>query len=137
MSTSNTARVKLKFLWRSPHSKECYIALCDAVRLGYNTKEVLLAVLPQFSVNRLVMGLDNLLAASMAHVNMGTLSIDPDMQILEALTAGQVLGLPLDSEQLVRNDPLLIKILMTIGVQNPAGALTLLKPKIEEVEDDI
>lgn len=137
MSTSNTARVKLKFLWRSPHSKECYIALCEAVRLGYKTKETLLAVLPQFSVNRLVMGLDNLLAANMAHVNMGTLTIDPDMRIVETLAAGQALGLPLDSEQLVRNDPLLIKILMAIGVQNPAGALTLLKLKIEEVKDDV
>lgn len=137
MSTSNTARVKLKFLWRSPHSKECYIALCDAVRLGYDTKESLLAVLPQFSVNRLVMGLDNLLAASMAHINMGTLSIDPDMRILETIVAGQALDLPLDSEELVSNDPLLIKILMAIGVQNPAGALTLLKPKVEEVKDDI
>jgi hypothetical protein len=129
--------VKLKFLWRSPHSKECYIALCDAVRLGYNTKEALLAVLPQFSVNRLVMGLENLISASMAHVNIGTLSIDPDMQIVEALVAGRALSLPLDAEEFVRNDPLLIKILMTIGVQNAAGALTLLKPKIEEVKDDI
>lgn len=137
MSTSNTARVKLKFNWRSPHSKECYIALCEAVRLGYNTKDALLAVLPQFSVNRLVMGLDNLLSASMAHVNMGTLTIDPDMRIVETLVAGHALNLPLDSEQLVSNDPLLIKILMAIGVQNPSGALTLLKPKIEEVKDDV
>jgi hypothetical protein len=83
------------------------------------------------------MGLDNLLSASMAHVNMGTLTIDPDMRIVETLVAGQALNLPLDSEQLVSNDPLLIKILMAIGVQNPAGALTLLKPKIEEVKDDV
>lgn len=129
MSTSSTTRVKLSFQWRSSQSKECYIAISEAVRLGYNTNDALLAVLPQFSINRLVQGLDKLLAAEMAHLNMETLSIDDDMRIVEALAAGQVLH----GEQLDRNDPLMSKILMGIGVRNPAGALALLKPKVEEV----
>ena len=64
---------------------------------------------------------------------MGTLSIDDDIRLVEALTAGQVLELPLNIEQLERNDPLMRKILMGIGVRNPAGALALLKPKVEGV----
>lgn len=133
MSTSSTTRVKLSFQWRIWQLKECYIAISEAVRLGYNTNDALLAVLPQFSINRLVQGLDQLLAAEMAHLNMETLSIDEDMRIVEALAAGQVLELPLHGEQLDRNDPLMSKILMGIGVRNPAGALALLKPKVEEV----
>lgn len=136
MSTSNTARVNLRFPWRSAHSKECYIAICEAVRMGYNTREVLLTVLPQLSVNRLVQALDHLLAANMAHVNMGTLTINNDMRLVEALAAGPALELPLNSEGLVRNDPQLSEILMALGVQNPSGALTLLKPRIEENKDD-
>lgn len=104
--------------------------------MGYNTREALLAVLPQLSVNRLVQALDHLLAANMAHVNMGTLTINNDMRIVEALAAGPALDLPLDSDRLVRNDPLLSDILMALGVQNPSGALALLKPKIEENKDD-
>jgi hypothetical protein len=133
VSTSNTARVKLKFQWRKAHSKECYVAICDAVRLGYDTNEALSAALPQFSINRLVLALDHLLAAHMAHLNMNTLTVDNDMLIVETLAAGQVLELPLEAEQLVRNDPLLSEILLGIGVQNPAGVLALLKPKVEEM----
>lgn len=69
----------------------------------------------------------------MSHINMGTLSIDDDIRIVEALAAGQVLELPLNIEQLERNDPLMRKILMGIGVRNPSGALALLKPKVEGV----
>jgi len=103
------------------------------VELGYNTNDAILAALPQFSVNRLVLGLDKLLAAGMAHLNMSTLSIDTDMRIVEALAAGQALELPLEAEQLQRNDPLLCKILQGIGVQNPSGALSLLRPKVEVI----
>ncbi|WP_122439463.1 hypothetical protein [Pseudomonas viridiflava] len=137
MSTVKNAQIRLKFGWRSPHAKECYAAICEAVRMGYDTKDALLHVLPQFSLNRLVMALDSLLAAEVAQVNMNTLTINPDMLILETLAAGQAMDLPLAPELLVRNDPLLAEILAAIGVQNPGGALTLLKPKIEEIKDDI
>ncbi|AZL73959.1 MULTISPECIES: hypothetical protein [Pseudomonas] len=133
MSASKSPQVRLSFQWQTPHSKECYVAICEAVELGYNTNDAILAALPQFSVNRLVLGLDKLLAAGMAHLNMSTLSIDTDMRIVEALAAGQALELPLEAEQLQRNDPLLCKILQGIGVQNPSGALSLLRPKVEVI----
>lgn len=133
MSTSSTTRVKLSFQWAAWQFRECFIAISEAVRHGYTTNDELINVLPQFTVNRLVLGLDKLLAAEMAHLNMDTLSIDDDMRIVEALAAGQVLELPLGIEQLERNDPLMGKILMGIGVRNPAGALSLLKPKVEGI----
>ena len=133
MSTSSTTRVKLSFQWGAWQFRECFIAISEAVRLGYTTNDELISVLPQFTVNRLVLGLDKLLAAEMAHLNMDTLSIDDDMRIVEALAAGQVLELPLSMVQLERNDPLMSKILMGIGVRNPAGALSLLKPKVEGI----
>ncbi|MBH3423561.1 MULTISPECIES: hypothetical protein [Pseudomonas] len=125
--------MKLSFQWGAWQFRECFIAISEAVRLGYATNDELINALPQFTVNRLVLGLDKLLAAEMSHINMGTLSIDDDIRIVEALTAGQVLELPLNIEQLERNDPLMRKILMGIGVRNPAGALALLKPKVEGV----
>lgn len=137
MSSFKNAQARLKFSWRSPHAKECYVAICEAVRMGYGTKDALLQVLPQFSINRLVMALDSLLAAEVAQVNMNTLTINPDMLILETLAAGQALDLPLAPDLLVRNNPLLAEILAAIGVRNPGGALTLLKPTIEEIKDDV
>jgi len=125
--------VKLSVQWGAWQFRECFIAISEAVRLGYATNDELINALPQFTVNRLVLGLDKLLAAEMSHINMGTLSIDDDIRIVEALAAGQVLELPLNIEQLERNDPLMRKILMGIGVRNPAGALALLKPKVEGV----
>lgn len=125
--------MKLSFQWGAWQFRECFIAISEAVRLGYATNDELINALPQFTVNRLVLGLDKLLAAEMSHINMGTLSIDDDIRIVEALTAGQVLELPLNIEQLERNDPLMRKILMGIGVRNPSGALALLKPKVEGV----
>lgn len=133
MTSSKTAISKLSFHWRAPHSKESYVSICEAARLGYNTKESLLQALPQFSINRLILGLDRLITADMAHLNMGVLSVDTDMQIIEALAAGQVLELPLAAEQLERNDPLMHEILAGIGIRNPAGALVLLKPKVEGI----
>lgn len=125
--------MKLSVQWGAWQFRECFIAISEAVRLGYATNDELINALPQFTVNRLVLGLDKLLAAEMSHINMGTLSIDDDIRIVEALAAGQVLELPLNIEQLERNDPLMRKILMGIGVRNPAGALALLKPKVEGV----
>lgn len=91
MSTSSTIRVKLSFQWGAWQFRECFIAISEAVRQGYTTNDELINVLPQFTVNRLVLGLDKLLAAEMAHLNMDTLSINDDMRIVEALAAGQVL----------------------------------------------
>lgn len=133
MTSSKTVLSKLSFHWRSQHSKESYVAICLAVRLGYNTNEALLSALPQFSTNRLVLGLDGLIAAEMASLNMGVLTVDTDMQMVEALAAGDALELPLKAEQLARNDPLISEILAGIGLRNPAGALVLLKPKVEEI----
>ncbi|MBN7822338.1 hypothetical protein [Bowmanella yangjiangensis] len=133
MTSSKAAVSKLSFYWRSPHSKESFVSICEAVCLGYNTNESLLKALPQFSINRLVLGLDRLIAANMAHLNMGVLTVDTDMQIVEALAAGQVLELPLAAEQLERNALLIHEILAGIGVDNPAGAMVLLKPKVEEI----
>lgn len=133
MTSSKIALSKLSFHWRSPHSKESYVSICEAVRLGYNTNESLIKALPQFSINRLVLGLDRLIAAGMAHINLGVLTVDTDMQIVEALAAGQILELPLATEQLERNASLIHEILAGIDVRNPAGAMVLLKPKVEEI----
>jgi hypothetical protein len=81
--------------------------------------------------------LDTLIAADMAHINMDRLTIDNDMLIIEALVAGHPLDLPLEMQQLKRNAPLLNALLLGIGIKNPAGALVLLKSRLEEIKDDL
>lgn len=73
----------------------------------------------------------------MAYINMGRLTIDNDMLIIEALAAGHPLDLPLEMQQLMRNPPLLNAILLSLGIKNPAGSLVLLKSRVEEIKDDL
>lgn len=138
MSTTELARIpntKLTFRWRTTNAKECYLAICEAVRSGYNTREALLAALPQFSLNRLVLALDALIASGMAHANFGCLSVSDDMLIVEALAEDHTLELPIKTEALTHNSPLLYEILSHLGLQNPSGALVLLSHRIKEVQD--
>lgn len=137
MGVCENPPIRLTFSWRVMNAKECYLAICAAVRSGFDTRETLLAALPQFSVNRLVMALDTLIAADMAHINIGRVVIDNDMLLIEALAAGHPLDLPLEAQQVARNAPLLNAILLGIGIKNPAGALVLLKSRIEEIKDDL
>ena len=137
MSVCDIPPVRLTFSWRAMNAKECYLAICAAVRFGFDTRETLLAALPQFSVNRLIVALDTLIAAEMAYINMGRLTIDKDMLIIEALAAGHPLDLPLEMQQLKRTPPLLNAILLSLGIKNPAGSLVLLKSRVEEIKDDL
>lgn len=139
MSTSTTestsiARTKLIFSWRSRNAKEGYLAICEAVRSGYNTREALLAVLPQFSPNRLVLALETLIASEMAYVNGSYLSVSDDMLIVEKLIAGQALELPIDCEVLKSKRALLDGILSQLGLQNPSKIWGLLNIDIKEAE---
>lgn len=138
MSTSYSIPVpetRLSFRWRSSNAKECYLAICEAVRLGYDTREALLAVLPQFSVNRLVLALDALIAAGMAQVDCGCLSVSKDMQIVETLASGQMLELPIEVDAFERDRTLIQEILAHLGLENPTGAMLLLGYTIEDAKN--
>lgn len=129
-----TPKTRVTFRWKDYDSKECYLAIYEAVRFGYNTRETILDVLPQFSINRLVLALDKLIASGMAEISFGHLSISDDMLILDVLVKGEPLELPIAFEKLERNSPLLNEILSYLGLKNPSGAQELLKFSIKETE---
>lgn len=125
MSDDTTpAQTRLSFRWQPWRQKECYQAIHAAVGLGYDTRDALLAVLPQFSVNRLVLALDALIAADAAVISAGRLILIPDLHLLDALVRSPLV-LPLEpaecTESVVRD------ILRRLGIANPAGAMGLLR----------
>ncbi|MDN7894381.1 hypothetical protein QZM93_37910 [Burkholderia cepacia] len=125
MSDDTTpARTRLTFRWHPGRQKECYQAIHAAVGLGYDTRDALLAVLPQFSVNRLVLALDALIAADAAVISSGRLILVPDLRLLEVLVQSPLV-LPL--EQAECTEPVVRDILRRLGVANPVGAMSLLR----------
>lgn len=124
---------QLTFSWRSRNIKECYIAICAAVRSGYCTREEIIEVLPQFSFNRLVLALDDLIASRMAQINFDQLTLSEDMIIVEALAAGRTIDLPIAADML-KSTGAMRDILGRLGLQNISGALELLRYEIKEIK---
>jgi len=120
---------EITFQWRKPNLKESILAICYAVRLGYTSRDRLLAALPQFSKSRILLSLDALLSANMAEVNMGVLSIDPDMAIVEEIV-GRPIVLPLTPVGDEAKPRLIRKVVTNLGMNNPAGVETLLRATV-------
>ncbi|MGS1106958.1 hypothetical protein ACVCNH_11995 [Achromobacter anxifer] len=120
---------EITFQWRKPNLKESILAICYAVRLGYTSRDRLLAALPQFSKSRILLSLDALLSANMAEVNMGVLSIDPDMAIVEEIV-GRPIVLPLPAVDDEAKPRLIRKVVMNLGMNNPSGVETLLRATV-------
>ncbi|PAT40323.1 hypothetical protein CK623_06465 [Vandammella animalimorsus] len=124
-------KIELRFYWRRQEIKETIYAVAKAVAAGYNSKDKLLAALPQFSTYRIALAIDTLITADMAKNNLGSLAIHPDMDIIfELLKRKFVLPLSLKDA----TTPEMRRILLNrLGCQNPAGAEMLLKINATEV----
>lgn len=116
----------LNFRWRQGRLTEYYVAICTAVRAGHRTREALLAVLPQFSRQRLILALESLMTADMVWIELNMLVVSEDLPIIEALVEGEALSLPIAVADLKGNLSLLHEILRRIGVCNPVGTIALL-----------
>ncbi|WP_300648727.1 hypothetical protein [Paenalcaligenes sp.] len=122
-------KTEITFQWRKRNLKESILAVCYAVRLGYTSRDQLLSALPQFSKSRILLSLDALFSANMADVNMGVLSINSDMIIVEEL-----IDKPIELPVLVIEDKdklkLVRSVIINLGFNNPAGVETLLKARV-------
>lgn len=118
---------EITFRWRKHNLKDSILAVCYAVRLGYTSRDQLLSALPQFSKSKILLSLDALFSANMAEVNMGVLSINSDMAIVEEII-GKPIILPIpvveDEDKLIRS------LTINLGLNNPAGVETLLKATV-------
>lgn len=124
-------QIELKFHWRRQDIKEAIYAVTKAVAAGYNTKDKLLAVLPQFSTHRIALAIDALITAGMATNNLGSLTICPDMDIIFELLK-RTLMLPL-SLQDAKNPAMRRVLLNKLGCKNPAGVETLINTNVVEI----
>jgi len=120
---------EITFQWRKRNLKESILAICYAVRLGYTSRDELLAALPQFSKSRVLLSLDALFSANMAEVNMGVLSINADMAIVEEIV-GKPIVLPLPAVDDKARTRLIRSVTLNLGLNNPAGVETLLKATV-------
>lgn len=122
-------KTKITFHWRKRNLKESILAICYAVRLGYTSRDQLLSALPQFSKSRILLSLDALFSANMADVNMGILSINSDMAIVEEII-GNPIELPIPAVEDKDKPKLIRSITINLGLNNPAGVETLLKARV-------
>ncbi|WP_025885117.1 hypothetical protein [Asaia prunellae] len=124
-------KTKITFHWRKRNLnlKESILAICYAVRLGYTSRDQLLSALPQFSKSRILLSLDALFSANMADVNMGVLSINSDMAIVEEII-GNPIELPIPVVEDKDKPKLIRSITINLGLNNPAGVETLLKARV-------
>lgn len=124
-------KIELQFYWRRQDIKEAIYAVTKAVAAGYDTKDKLLAVLPQFSIYRIALAIDALITADMAKNNLGSLTIHPDMDIVFELLKGKFV-LPLSLKD--AKAPAMRRVLLNkLGCKNPAGVETLLNINAAEV----
>jgi hypothetical protein len=123
-------QIKLQFYWRRQDIKEAIYAVTKAVAAGYNTKDKLLAALPQFSTYRIALAIATLITAGMAENNLGTLTLHSDMNIVfELLKATFVLPMRMEDAKDPRKRRALIN---KLGCKNPAGVESLLSTSIAE-----
>lgn len=120
---------EITFNWRKRNLKESILAVCYAVRLGYTSRDQLLSALPQFSKSRILLSLDALLSANMAEVNLGVLSINSDMAIIEEMI-GKPIVLPIRVVEEEAKPKLVRGVIINLGLNNPAGVETLLKATV-------
>lgn len=120
---------EITFQWRKRNLKESILAVCYAVRLGYTSRDQLLSALPQFSKSRILLSLDALFSANMAEVNMGVLSVNSDMAILEEIVGKQIV-LPMAAVDDEVKPRLIRSVTINLGLNNPAGVETLLKASV-------
>ena len=122
-------QIKLQFYWRRQDIKEAIYAVTKAVAAGYDTKDKLLAVLPQFSIYRIALAIDILITADMAKNNLGRLTIHSDMDIVvELIKSKFVLPLNLKDAQAMRR-----VLINKLGCKNPAGVEMLLNINAAEL----
>ncbi len=124
------SKVELQFYWRYIAIEEAVFAVTKAVISGYNTKDKLLSVLPQFSLHRIALAIDLLITADMLENNLGELTIHTDMNIIfELLNNKFELPLSMDEMQI----PGIRRLLLNkLGCKNPAGVEMLLNTKYVE-----
>ena len=123
-------QIELNFYWKRQDIKEAIYAVTKAVTAGYNTRDKLLAALPQFSTNKIALAIDALITADMAENNIGFLSIHPDMDIVFQLLKNKfVLPLSLEDAKSQRVRRVLIN---KLGSRNPAGVELLLNTQVAE-----
>ena len=124
------SKVELQFYWRYIAIEEAVFAVTKAVMSGYNTKDKLLSVLPQFSLHRIALAIDLLITADMLENNLGELTIHTDMNIIfELLNNKFELPLSMDEMQI----PGIRRLLLNkLGCKNPAGVEMLLNTKYVE-----
>ncbi|MEF8700953.1 MAG: hypothetical protein V5B33_16875 [Candidatus Accumulibacter sp. UW20] len=124
-------QIELQFYWRRQDIKEAIVAVTKAVAAGYDTKDKLLAALPQFSTYRIALAIDALITADMAENNLGALKIHPDMDVIFELLKGKFV-LPLRVKD--AKAPGVRRVLINkLGCKNPAGVETLLNTNTAEV----
>lgn len=124
-------QIELKFYWRHQDIKEAIYAVTKAVAAGYDTKDKLLSVLPQFSTYRIALAIDALITADMAKNNLGSLTIHPDMDVVFELLKGKLV-LPLSLKD-AKNPAMRRVFFNKLGCKNPAGVETLLNTNAAEV----
>lgn len=124
-------QIELQFYWRHQDIKEAIYAVTKAVTAGYDTKDKLLAVLPQFSTYRIALAIDALITADMAKNNLGSLTIHPDMDIVFELLKGKYV-LPLNLKD-AKTSAMRRVLLNKLGCKNPAGVEMLLNINAAEV----
>jgi hypothetical protein len=125
-------QIELQFSWRRQAIKEAIVAVSKAVASGYNTKDKLLAALPQFSTHRIALAIDTLITADMAENSLGVLTIHPDMDVVFELLNGKFM-LPLSAKE--AKTPGVRRVLINkLGCKNPAGVETLLNTNTAEVK---
>ena len=122
-------KTEITFHWRKSNLKESILAVCYAVQLGYTSRDQLLSALPQYSKSRILLSLDALFSANMADVNMGVLSINSDMAIVEEMI-GKPIVLPIPVVKDEDKPKLIRSITINLGLNNPAGVETLLKATV-------
>ena len=124
------SKVELQFYWRCFAIEEAVFAVTKAVMSGYNTKDKLLSVLPQFSLHRIALAIDLLITADMLENNLGELTIHTDMNIIFELLNNKF-ELPLSIHEI--QTPGIRRLLLNkLGCKNPAGVEMLLNTKFVE-----
>ena len=124
------SKVELQFYWRYFAIEEAVFAVTKAVMSGYNTKDKLLSVLPQFSLHRIALAIDLLITADMLENNLGELTIHTDMNIIFELLNNKF-ELPLSINEI--QTPGIRRLLLNkLGCKNPAGVEMLLNTKFVE-----
>ena len=124
-------QISLELYWWRWDMKEVITAVAKAVSAGYDTKNKLLAALPQFSIYRVALAIDALITADMAEKNLDTLSIHPDMDVIFELLKGKFI-LPLSVKDVAT--PGVRRVLINKpGCKNPAGVEALFNIKAVEI----